>query len=179
MPRLAFTALAPGFSAFSPTGFPTGAMLGAALRTTVAWQLASADLLALPGTKIQLVPSPTAQPPAVPGTSGSNYILIPGRTYFQYQFKTTAYTLGNADNAFQIEYTGKAVALVTQAANGLVTLGSSAGVASAQVNAGILTTANSANLGLELTLVGTAPALTLGDGLVYVTMEYSVVTIFP
>jgi hypothetical protein len=177
--RLAFDALAPGFNAFSPTGFPSGAMLGPMIRTAVVWQLLAADLLALPGTKIQLVPSPTANPPAVPGTSGANYILIAGRTYFQYQFKTTAYTLGNADNTFQIEYTGKAVALVSQAANGLVTLTSSAGVNAPQVNAGILTVANSANLGLELTLVGTAPALTLGDGLLYVTMEYSIVTIFP
>lgn len=178
--RLSFDTLAPGFSAFSSTGFPNGVAIGPrGVQQSVVVQLLPADLLALPGTKVQLVPSPTATPPAVPGTSGANYILIPGRAYFQYQFKTTAYTLGNADNTFQIEYTGKAVALVSQAANGLVTLVSSAGVNAPQVAAGILTLVNSSNLGLELTLVGTAPALTLGDGLLYITLEYTIVTVFP
>jgi len=176
--RIAFTSLAPALEPFNTTGL-TGLYLGRGVQKSVVWQITSADLKALPGTKIQLVPSPTSTPPAVPGVSGSNFIILPGRAYFQYQFVTTAYTLGNADNAFQIEYTGKAVSLVTQAATGLLTLTSSAGVAPAQVNAGILTLANSSNLGLELTLVGTTPGLTLGDGLLYIGLDYMICPVFP
>lgn len=168
--------LAPSLSQFNPTRF-NGLNLGRGVQKSVVWQLTSADLKALPGTKIQLVPAPNSAPPAVLGQS--TFILIPGAAYFQYKFGTTAYTLGNADNAFQVEYTGKATALVTQAATGLVTLTSSAGVKPTTVNAGILTLANSQNLGLELTLVGTTPGLTLGDGLLYVSLDYTVCPTFP
>jgi hypothetical protein len=163
-------------SQFNSTRF-SGLNLGRGVQKSVLWQLLAADLLALPGTKIQLVAAPNSTPPASAGQS--NFILIPGAAYFQYKFNTTAYTLGNADNTFQIEYTGKAVALVSQAATGLMTLTADAGVRPATVNPGILTTANSANLGLELTLVGTTPALTLGDGLLYVGLDYLVAPIFP
>lgn len=168
--------LAPAYSQFNATRF-AGLNVGRGVQKSVVWKLLAADLLALPGTKIQLVSAPNSVPPAVLGQSA--FILIPTQSYFQYKFNTTGYTLGNADNAFQIEYTGKAVALVTQAASGLVTLGSSAGVKPTTVNAGILTLANSSNLGLELTLVGTTPALTLGDGLLYIQLDYTVAPVFP
>ena len=176
MPTQLSAQLAPAFSQFNNTRF-FGLNVGRGVEKAVVWQLTSADLKALPGTKIQLVTPASFGPPAVAGQS--SFIFIPGRSYFQYQFVTTAYTLGNADNAFQIEYTGKTTALVTQAATGLVTLTSSAGVAPAQVNAGIITVANSANLGLELTLVGTTPGLTLGDGLLYIGLDYVVCPVFP
>jgi hypothetical protein len=169
--------LAPAFAQFNQTRF-LGTNTGRGVDRSVIWQLSSTDLKALPGTKIQLV-TYSAFGPAVLGAQASNFALIPGNAFFQYKFNTTAYTLGNADNAFQIEYTGKTTALVTQAATGLVTLTSSAGVRPTIVNPGIVTTANSANLGLELTLVGTTPALTLGDGLLYVGLSYTVVAIFP
>jgi len=174
--KLAFTQLAPAFSQFNGTGY-TGLFLGRGVQKSVIWQILAADLLALPTTKIQLVPAPNSVPPAVLGQS--TFILIPGATYFQYKFNTTAYTLGNADNTFQIEYTGKTTALASQAATGLMTLTADAGVRPTTVNPGIITTANSANLGLELTLVGTTPALTLGDGLLYLQLDYTVAPIFP
>lgn len=176
MPVINNETLAPAYSQFNGTRF-SGLNIGRGVQKSVVYQLLASDLKALPGTKIQLVAAPNSQPPAVLGQS--TFILIPGAAYFQYKFNTTAYTLGNADNAFQIEYTGKAVALVTQAATGLVTLTSSAGVKPAAVNAGILTLANSQNLGLELTLVGTTPGLTLGDGLLYVQLDYTVCPTFP
>jgi hypothetical protein len=165
-----------GMSQFNGTRFG-GLQLGRGMQKSVIWQLLSADLLALPGTKIQLVASPTSTPPS--SLSFQNWILILGATFFQYKFNTTAYTLGNANNAFQIEYTGKATALATQAAAGLVDQTADNGVRPTVVNPGILTTANSANLGLELTLVGTTPGLTLGDGLLYVQLDYTVAPIFP
>jgi hypothetical protein len=165
-----------GMSQFNGTRFG-GVNVGRGVQKSVIWQLLAADLLALPTTKIQLVPAPNAAPPS--NASFTTFILIPGATYFQYKFNTTAYTLGNADNTFQIEYTGKSTALASQAATGLVTLTADAGVRPTTVNPGILTTANSANLGLELTLVGTTPALTLGDGLLYIQLDYTVAPIFP
>lgn len=165
-----------GFSQFNSTLF-SGLNVGRGVQKSVVWQLLAADLLALPTTKIQLVAAPNSTPPAVLGQS--TFILLPGAAYFQYKYNTTAYTVANADNTFQIEYTGKTTALVSQAATGLMTLTADAGVRPATVNAGILTTANSANLGLELTLVGTTPALTLGDGLLYLQLDYTVAPIFP
>jgi hypothetical protein len=169
-------ALQSAMSQFNGTRF-NGLQLGRGVQKSVIWQLFSADLLALPTTKIQLVAAPNATPPS--SLSFQNWILIPGATFFQYKFNTTAYTLGNANNAFQIEYTGKSTALATQAAAGLVDQTADNGVRPTTVNPGILTTANSANLGLELTLVGTTPGLTLGDGLLYVQLDYTVAPIFP
>jgi hypothetical protein len=163
-------------SQFNGTRY-NGLQLGRGVQKSVIWQILAADLLALPGTKLQLVAAPNSTPPSSSGQS--NFILLVGATYFQYKYNTTAYTLGNADNAFQIEYTGKTTALATQAATGLMTLTADAGVRPTTVNPGIITTANSANLGLELTLVGTTPALTLGDGLLYVQLDYTVAPIFP
>jgi hypothetical protein len=163
-------------SQFNGTRF-NGLQLGRGVQKSVIWQILATDLLALPATKLQLVAAPNSTPPSSSGQT--NFILIPGATYFQYKFNTTAYTLGNADNAFQIEYTGKSTALATQLATGLMTLTADAGVRPTTVNPGIITTANSANLGLELTLVGTTPALTLGDGLLYLQLDYTVAPIFP
>lgn len=168
--------LAPALSQFNPTRF-LGLNLGRGVQKSVLWQITSADLKALPATKIQLVPAPNSFPPAVLGQS--QFVLLVQGQMFQYKFGTTAYTLGNADNAFQIEYTGKTTALATQAATGLVTLTSSAYVRPATVNPGIITLANSANLGLELTLFGTTPGLTLGDGLLYLSLDYTVCPVFP
>ena len=45
--------------------------------------------------------------------------------------------------------------------------------------AGNIAAANCVNLGLELKLIGTTPALTLGDGLVNVTLRYTIISILP
>lgn len=37
---------------------------------------------------------------------------------------------------------------------------------------------NIANLGLEVKLVGTTPALTLGNGTVYLTLDYTAIPLF-
>jgi hypothetical protein len=131
--------------------------------------LTSAQLKALQTTPVTIFPSPsTVQIDGV-----VNLVLFPTRIIAEYKFVTTAYTLGNADNAFQLEYIGKAVALATVPAAGLVDQ-----VASRFVTIGAIAVGNEAltacaNLGFELKLVGTTPALTLGDGLLAINLHFS------
>ncbi len=130
--------------------------------------LTSAQLLALQTTPVTIFPSP----PLTAVAGSVSVILIPERISMEYKFVSTAYTLGNANNAFQLEYIGKAVALATVPAAGLVdqavstfnTLGAAA------VGNEALTACN--NLGFELKLVGTTPALTLGNGLLIVQLKF-------
>ena len=131
--------------------------------------LTSAQLKALQTTAIVLFPSPsTVQIDGV-----VNLVLFPKRIAVEYKFVTTAYTLGNADNAIQVEYVGKAVALVTVPAAGLVDQVASRFVTVGPVAVGNEALTACANLGFELKLVGTTPALTLGDGTVSVSLEFS------
>ena len=151
----------------SPTGFPNGVQLSATYRQFVMWQLTAADLLAMPTTKPVIVPAP-----------GTTLLVVPSGIVAQYHYGGTAFTLGNADNALQLEYVGKTTALGTIALNGLATLTGNANLSVASLAAGVLTAANSVNLGIEVTVVGTTPALTLGNGSIYITMEYKVIPTF-
>jgi hypothetical protein len=137
----------------------------------VEYQFTSAQLLALPGTKVQLV----ASPPVPPHGFGSAFALVPEAWFVQFKPKTTAYTLGNADNKFQVQYTGQATGLLQAAAAGLVDQAAGTVVRTAALAAGNLAQAVVAGLGLEMSLVGTTPALTLGDGSVIIFMHYSIV----
>ena len=135
--------------------------------------LTSAQLKALQTTAIVIEPSPSTL--AVTGVV--SLLLVPKRLTLEYVFATTAYTIGNADNAFQLEYIGKTTALASANATGLVDQTASAVISVNPANAGALLLTNCKNLGFELKLVGTAPALTLGDGTLNVTLEWTVINL--
>lgn len=152
-----------------PHGKPFGALSGAGSGLW-ALQLTSAQLLALQTTAVQIVPAPSI---------GPGYQLYPTTLYSEYVYNSTAYTIGNADNAFQIEYTGKAVSLLSQTVTGLVDQTVSTCCATQVTLAGSkIAKTNCNGLGLEVKLVGTTPALTLGNGVVNIVLGYDVVTLF-
>jgi hypothetical protein len=167
---------------FSLSGWPNGTIEGTIPRCGVTYQLSSAQLLALQTTAVLLVP-----PPATPSGLGNlvppaGYAFIPTSLRAEYVFLTagTAYTIGNADNAFQIEYVGKTTALLSLTATGLVdqtasTIALTQGTPTANLK---ISVANAANLGLEVKLAGTTPALTLGTGSVYLTLGYTILPLF-
>lgn len=158
----------------SPTSYASGVMVGGVLQSAVVITLTSAQLLALNATPIQLLNAP----PVPPKGFGSATVLVPEVMYLQYIFGGTAYTLGNADNRFQVEYTGKAVNLISSLATGLVDQAANSVNYVQPINpmntAGALTQANTASLGLEVKLAGTTPGLTLGNGTVTLTLLYYV-----
>lgn len=135
--------------------------------------LTSAQLLALQTTAVVIEPSPSTL--AVAGKV--NLLLVVEGMTLEYVFNSVAYTIGNADNAFQLEYIGKAVALASATATGLVDQGASTNISVLASAAGKLSNANSANLGFELKLVGTTPALTLGNGTLKCVVRWSVVAL--
>lgn len=161
------------------TGNPNGTVMGTiASDIGVSFLLTSAQLLALQTTAVQLV-----APPVITGGTISvplnGFLYVP--TYLTAEFvkNTTAYTIGNADNAFQIEYTGKTTSLVSMTVTGLVDQAANTQATAAVVVAGPkISLANSANLGLEVKLAGTTPALTLGNGTVYLNLLYNVIALF-
>jgi hypothetical protein len=128
----------------------------------------SAQLKALPGTKPPIVAAP-----------GAGKVIIPVKLYLQYKFLTTAYTIGNADNKFallahiggeQISGSILATGLVDQTSNHVsINETGAPPVLAPQTDI--------ANSGLDLTLLGTTPALTLGDGTLEVSLLYAVLTL--
>jgi hypothetical protein len=151
-------------SQLTPTAFPSGLMGSGEFTLQLAYQLTSAQLLALQTTAVQLAPAP-----------GLLFALMPKFMSVQYKFGGTAYTIGNADNAFQIEYTGKATNLLKTNATGLVDQASDQVIDVAITDVGsVISRANRENLGLEVKLVGTTPALTLGNGTVVLNLNYDV-----
>lgn len=153
--------------ALGPTALPLGVIAGGHLRVQSVLNLTSVNLLALPGTILQVVNKP-----------GVGFALVPEEMSLQYKFVTTAYTIANADNAFQIEYTGKTTNLLKFNATGLVDQAASTVATAWPAVAGQdIAQTNEANLGLEVTLVGTTPALTLGDGTLILTVVYRVLVL--
>jgi hypothetical protein len=138
--------------------------------------LTSVQLLALQTTAIVIEPSPS-----VASVTGSVQLVLQlERASFEYIFPATggtAYTIANADNAFQIEYVGKAVALASVTATGLVDQTASTFVSVAASNAGKIALTNCQNLGFEVKLVGTTPALTLGNGIVKVVLDWTIISL--
>ena len=139
---------------------PTG--LGNVAFTTIT----SAQLLAIQTTAIGLVPAPPM-----------GFFLVARKLVLQYKFVATHYTIANADNAFRLQYTGKTVALIGPLVTGLMdqivdtTISQGPAVAQAAI-----ARTNVEALGLELKLAtGTGPVLTVGDGLLYVTLFYDTV----
>lgn len=129
--------------------------------------VSSAQLKALPGTPVVLLPAP-----------GINQVIVVNSYIFQYRFVAPAYTLGNADNTFTLVYHGHpaqqigsfvgvagAAGLVDQIVNGVL-VGPGATPAVIQANA--------SGLSVDLTMGGTTPGLTLGNGSLVVTILYSI-----
>lgn len=135
--------------------------------------LTAAQLKALPGAKTQVV----LAPPAPPKGFGSALILVPTKMLLQFLIGTTAYTIANADNKFSVEYTGKAVSLIEAAATGLVDQAANTLVSVSALAAGNLAQTDAAGLGLEMSLIGTGPALTLGDGTLNVQLQFDVLVL--
>lgn len=150
-----------------PTALTEGVISQGLLYVQAVYTLSSAQLLALQTTAVTLVQAP-----------GTSYALVPDSISAQYKFNTTAYTIANADNAFQIEYVGKTTNLVKVLATGLVdqTVNEITTVWPAVAGQDLAQT-NEANLGLEVKLTGTTPALTLGDGTVTLTLRYYVLVL--
>ena len=122
--------------------------------------LTSAQLLALPTPPVQLVP------PAPVG-----FFWAPRRLVLQYRYGSVAYTINNADNDFQLEYSGQSSALISPAATGLVDQTANEVIVQDSADAAtVLAQSALAALGLELSLVGTGAALTLGNGTVVATV---------
>jgi hypothetical protein len=123
-------------------------------------------LKALPGTVVPLIPAP-----------GSNKLIIISSTTIQYRYGTTAYTIGNADNQLATIYHGHAVAMgIFQLATGFMDQTANQiywGTFSQPVN--VIPQTQCINLGVDLTIQGTTPALTLGDGTLEIVLEYTIV----
>lgn len=135
-------------------------VLGTVTRKTL---ITSAQLLAIQTTGIVLAP-------AIPGV-----INVPIKITLRYKFVGTAYTLGNADNQFRLQYVGDTTALsAALAAAALVDQ-----VANRTLHALMVALAAKADsvlsgIAIELKLaVGTTPALTLGDGTLEATLQYA------
>ena len=154
------------------------ALMGIASDCAVVLTLTTAQLLALNATAVQLV-----APPVTTGLGNlvppAGYLFVPTTLTAQYDFEGTAFTIANADNAFQIEYTGKATSLLSMLVTGLVDQAADTQATNFAAAAGPkISLANSANLGLEVKLIGTTPALTLGNGNVTLNMLYNVYIMF-
>jgi hypothetical protein len=150
-----------------PSVFKHGVVAQGKYMAQVVYNVSSAQLLALQTTAIQLVVG-----------VGAGWAILPTSLYLQYKFGTTAYTIGNADNRFQIEYTGKTTNILSALATGLVDqVVNEISVNSPPVVGPIIAQTNMANLGVELKLAGTTPALTLGDGTLIVTLGYGILVL--
>lgn len=184
MPALPFQNLSLGVSPetmatwweqFQFGSVPNGmALMGIASDCAVVYTLTTAQLLALQSIAVQLV-----APPVTTGLGNlvplGGYLYVPTTLMANYDFEGTAFTIGNADNAFQIEYTGKATSLLSMLVTGLVDQVTDTVATNYAATPGAkFSAANSANLGLEVKLVGTTPALTLGNGNVTLNILYNV-----
>lgn len=137
-------------------GVPQGAMAAPALSKVT---LSSAQLKALPGTKPVLIPAP-----------GAGKVTIVESYAMRYIFGTTPYTIGNADNNIQLEYDSNS--LVFQATFAAGFLDQSVNMVayytwtqSAQPSGPTpVPETDIANRSIVLTLTGTTPGLTLGNG---------------
>jgi hypothetical protein len=166
---------------FMLTGFPSGVELGGIPLRGATYQLTSAQLLALQTTAVTLWPPPGMTIVTGGGlqTPPDGYALYPIRMAANYIYGSTAYTIGNADNAFQIEYVGKSTALLSMTVTGLVDQTNNVIAVNNMTSPGTkFSQANCQNLGLEVKLVGTAAALTLGNGTVYLHLLYGILPLF-
>lgn len=144
--------------------FTTGAVVRQVLKVNVT----SAQLKALPGAPVSLIVAP-----------GANKFISVKSFIFQYRFVTPAYTIGNPDNALPLVYHGTAVipgsgtaflvatGFMNQSVNMVSSFDGSVNAATTQTSI--------VNLGIDLTLTGTTPALTAGNGTLEIVIEYDVI----
>ena len=156
-----------------PTAYPTGLVVGSLLANNITITLTSAQLLVLQTTAVQLVNAPGLPPKGF----GSSMMLNPTGMTLQYIFGGTAYTITGTTPLLQVEYTGKAVNLISASPTGLVDQAVNTVVNVGAQAAGNQAQTNVANLGLEMKLGGTTPTLTLGNGTVVVTLKYDVLVL--
>ena len=172
-------ALSQYFQQFTATGVNSGLnLMGVMSDCAVILPITSAQLLALQSTAIPLVAAPTVTGLPSYTVPPGGYLYVPQTMTLQYKYGGTAYTIGNADNRFQIEYTGQSVNLLSALATGLVNQTADTNTSSDLATGPFVPTASSKNLGLEVKLAGTTPALTLGNGTVVLTLLYNIYALF-
>jgi hypothetical protein len=128
--------------------------------------LTSAQLLAIQTTAVQVLPAP---PPG--------YAIILRNAMFNYVYGTTAYTIGNANNVLQFEYTGKSTSLLQASVTGLADQTANGLIAGSSPLTTELASTAVTGLGLEIKLTGSSAALTLGNGTIAVIFDYSLLSI--
>jgi precorrin-2 methylase len=135
--------------------------------------ITAAQLLALQTTAVVVEPSPST----VSVTGSVALVLQPERISVQYFAGTTAFSIGGSGVNFQLEYVGKSVALATIAATGLVDQTGNTYVSVAPLAVGNQANTACQNLGFEIKLVGTTPALTLGNGTLKVIVDWTIISV--
>jgi len=114
----------------------------------------------------------------VASAPGASKLIQAVSVTLQYKYNTTAFTLGNADNVFAFDYAGLTLGSTNEAYSAAADLVDQTAnrISSNIFYAYPLAEADTANKDLVIGLGGTTPALTLGDGTVYVTVAYHEVT---
>lgn len=167
-PQAAGTVLASNGPTVNPSYQAVSGLLpGSAKQISAAVQvpISSANLLALP-TAIPLLAAPAA---------GTMLLLV--SMVLEYIFKTTAYTIAHADNAFEAVYHGDTNSLLSFTATGFVDQAVSMVLGKNYSTMAALAKTVVNGVGIDLILAGTAPALTLGDGTLEATLVYQVVAL--
>lgn len=140
---------------------------GGLLRTSV--PLTSADLLNLQSVEVQLLPN-------LSGTSFYNIISV----MMKYTYGTTAYTIANTDNVFEIRYAVTSPTPIYRfLATGFVDITHDTIMFTQMGSLPTSTAAQASNIitqDIAVLLTGTAPALTVGDGTVEIIVVYTVET---
>jgi hypothetical protein len=139
-------------------------------------EVSSAQLLALPGTPVPLIPAP-----------GVGFVIMIQDFFLRYIFKTTPYTPGNADNFFDVFYNSSVsysnamgfgynlTGLVDQTENMIDWQSWANTVTQEGGDYGPIPQSQMENQGMNLNVYGTDAGMTLGDGTLEITLYYQLV----
>ncbi|HEX4503165.1 MAG TPA: hypothetical protein VH187_18685 [Scandinavium sp.] len=184
MPALPFQNLSLGVSPetlnqfweqFQFSSVPNGqAMMGIASDSAAIVTLTSAQLLALQTTAVQLVAPPTVSGLPTYLVPPRGFLYVPTGLTAEYAFGGTAYTIAGTTPVIQVEYTGKAVNLISISPTGLVDQAVNTTGSVFSTTSPLVALTNAVNLGLEVKLGGTTPVLTLGNGTLTLHLLYNV-----